>query len=86
MHTCPSLLWLTLSVKDPKVGRRMLLGVSSLFKMHATSMHVDMVASLCTLRSGDTIWSQTNPYALILKPVSVSEIFACLIFIRLTNF
>ena len=30
----------------------MLLGVSSLFEMHSSSMHVDLVASLHTLGSG----------------------------------
>ena len=63
----------------------MLLGVSSLFEMHPTSMHLDLVASLCTLGYGSTTWMQTEPHPLVLKPVSVSETFACLISIYLTN-
>ena len=66
--------------------RCMLLGVSSLFEMYPPSMHVDLVASLCTLGSGGTTWMQTDPHPLVLKSVSVSEILACLISIRLTNF
>ena len=50
----------------------MLLGVDSLFKMHPPCMHVDLAASSRTLGSGGTIWMQTNPYPLVLKPVSVS--------------
>ena len=64
----------------------MLLGVSSLFEMHPASMHVDLVASFCTLGSGGTTWMQTDPHPLVLKPVSVSDILAFLISIRLTNF
>ena len=64
----------------------MLLGVSSLFETHPPSIRVDLVASLCTLRSGGTTWMQADPYPLVLKPTSVSEILACIISIRLTNF
>ena len=35
-------------------------------------------ANLCTLGSGGTTWMQTDPHLLVLKPVSVSEISACL--------
>ena len=65
-----------------KGGRRMLLGVSSVFEMHPPSMHVNLVASLCILGSRGTTWVQT----LVLKPVSVSEMLTCLISICLTNF
>ena len=64
----------------------MLLGVSSLFEMHPPSIRADLVASLCTLRSGGTTWMQTYPYPLVLKPTSVSEILACIISIPLRNF
>ena len=64
----------------------MLLRVYSLFEIHRPSMHVDLVASLCTLGSGGTTWMQTDPYQLLLKPLSVSDILACSISIRLTNF
>ena len=47
----------------------MLLGVSSLFEMHLPSMHVDLVASLSSLGSGGTTWTQIDPHPLVLKTV-----------------
>ena len=64
----------------------MLLGMASLFEMHPPSMHLDLVASLCTLGSGGRTWMQTNPHPLVLKSVSIFEILACLMSIRLTKF
>ena len=69
-----------------KGGEEYALGVTNLFEMHPPSMYVDLVASLRTLGSGGTTWMQTDPHPLILKPVSVSEILACLISIRLNIF
>ena len=43
---------ITLVSTLPKKAKGMLLGVSNLFEMHPTSMHVDLVTSLCTLGSG----------------------------------
>ena len=61
----------TLSV-GVKGGKTYAFGVASLVKMHPPSMHVDLVASLCTSGSGGTTWMQTYPHPLVLKPVSVS--------------
>ena len=64
----------------------MLLSVYSFFETRPSFMNVDLVASLSTLGSGGTTWMQTQLHPLVLKPVSVSEILVCLIFIRLMNF
>ena len=45
----------------------MLLGVTSLFEMYPPFMHVDLVASLCTLGSRGTIWMQTDRLYQFLK-------------------
>ena len=66
--------------------RRIILGVSILFEMDPPSIHVDLVANSCTLGSSGPTWMQIDPHPLVLKPVSVYETLACLIFIRLTNF
>ena len=47
----------------------MLLGMTSLFEMRPPSMHVDLIAGLCTLGSGGTTWMQADPHTLVLTPV-----------------
>ena len=47
--------------------------VSSLSEIYPPSMDLDLSSSLCTLRSSDTTWMETDPNPLVLKPKSVCE-------------
>lgn len=62
------------------------LSFSNLLEMHPSSIHVDLVASLCILLSNDTTWMQRDPHSLASRPVLVSERLFCSRFIHLMNF